>query len=1151
MTENKFWTKTINGKKFITNQERSLPSGKGHKKVFMIKWGQYLFACFTSRKEQLAWWTNTHKKMQKSGKPFEAYEVMYGDSPCSFFADIEVYCPLKADYIDSLKARIVSDVTSRCEELDEHSLVWSEDHRETKGLYKISFHVVGGSRLFRGIVKNGPMARLAVEVNTVSEKIFEDYPDISSTPKEQREMSVLDMCVYTKNRSMRGPRASKGVGSRGFLPCAGSEGRDLEDFFICKDIPVDDYRDYDFVPNIIIESAHQRAVAVDRIQTRKVAPTPAQSDLECQIQSYLSATQNTDTIKVVFNGLYGAQELPSYRVDGSGRSCHVCDKVHGSNGAFVKELPTKALLYTCMSSMKSQILPIFGRVLKTARVLDTIDPADGRVPDIRTIKDKCINIIAGMNTGKTYRANQLVEALGETLTAKMRGEDHGKSMPPRKLRVLIITCRVSMASGLDFRFKGFDQYTDTIDSDKLIIEYESLHRTDRLYDIIIIDEVRSVLTSATTYATNRSSLARNMERLKKNMAHAKKVIFSDADSDLDGAVQYFIHNNFSSYTEIRLEKPVMRRKYRLMKKSKTEKTMIDDIREGRHIVASFGSRTHMEAVEKLIHQELGIEIKIRTYAGQSPHKKELKNIEKFWPAYQVIMYTSCVTVALDYNNAVFRVFAFPKTTTMSPREMLQSIGRSRNVLTNEVVVSVDNKFKLEGRLHPNFDMDFIYDDQLNLIKEKRKTLEMMEETVDEDGRIKWVPNHITKLWAYNLAETTLKYSHWYAHFLWILEKKQLECIDETHDGECKEDYDEVLKEFTKESEEEEIATFDEIDVSCTDHGWYLNASQNQRAGVSCRYELMQLRKYKVQRFFKDSLGGKDIIFYEKHHRQIWNQLAMTKLTREDMANFWRKDLKIDKDFAKNDYKVLPLLEDLLKQMGFSGFGDRSSKVDVRGLPENKGVIEILDQITAITMNTRNRAEEPLNRVKTYLESLTGIKMDNVQKQIRGERFRQYYITDKPNIKDMLELNHTMMTDSWIQNRRESWDPKMIPEREQTTMADRWIELRQEQQRAQEEGVHVLKKVEEECEKEKQQDRKKKTITYGILYILVQTRKAVYFRVLYLYYVIYRKYITEKRHHEHKRLIQSQIVAFSSNASQKRRPTAKISDFFPEHKRATV
>lgn len=124
-----------------------------------------------------------------------------------------------------------------------------------------------------------------------------------------------------------------------------------------------------------------------------------------------------------------------------------------------------------------------------------------------------------------------------------------------------------------------------------------------------------------------------MERLKMNMAHAKKVILSDADSDLDGAVQYFIHKNFTSYTEVWLEKPVMPRKYRLMKKNKSEKTMLNDIREGRHIVASFCSRTQMEAVEKLIHHELGSNIRIRTYTGQSSHKRELKNTGKFWPEY--------------------------------------------------------------------------------------------------------------------------------------------------------------------------------------------------------------------------------------------------------------------------------------------------------------------------------------------------------------------------------------------------------------------------------------------------------------------------------------------------------------------------------------
>lgn len=41
-----------------------------------------------------------------------------------------------------------------------------------------------------------------------------------------------------------------------------------------------------------------------------------------------------------------------------------------------------------------------------------------------------------------------------------------------------------------------------------------------------------------------------------------------------------------------------------------------------------------------------------------------------------------------------------------------------------------------------------------------------------------------------------------------------------------------------------------------------------------------------------------------------------------------------------------LLENMLKHMGFTSFTDRASRVDVRGLAENKDAMEILDQITA-------------------------------------------------------------------------------------------------------------------------------------------------------------------------------------------------------------
>lgn len=157
------------------------------------------------------------------------------------------------------------------------------------------------------------------------------------------------------------------------------------------------------------------------------------------------------------------------------------------------------------------------------------------------------------------------------------------------------------------------------------------------------------------------------------------------------------------------------------------------------------------------------------------------------------------------------------------------------------------------------------------------------------------------------------------------------------------------------------------------------------------------------------------------------------------------------------------------------------------------------------------------------------------------------------MKDILEMNHTMMANSWIQNRRESLDPKRIPERQQTIVTDRSIELREDEERA-----HGLKqKEEEEREKERQRERKKNNVSSRnlcivvqtrILCIIVQTLKAECCGVFYLYYLVCRKYMAESRHCEYKRLVQSHKDAFTSTASRKRRPVAKISDFFPEPKR---
>jgi hypothetical protein len=52
-----------------------------------------------------------------------------------------------------------------------------------------------------------------------------------------------------------------------------------------------------------------------------------------------------------------------------------------------------------------------------------------------------------------------------------------------------VTNRVTLAAALKKRIPGFDHYRDTVDSDHLIVQWESLHRVsvNRQYDLVVVE----------------------------------------------------------------------------------------------------------------------------------------------------------------------------------------------------------------------------------------------------------------------------------------------------------------------------------------------------------------------------------------------------------------------------------------------------------------------------------------------------------------------------------------------------------------------------------------------------------------------------------------------------------------------------------------
>lgn len=189
---------------------------------------------------------------------------------------------------------------------------------------------------------------------------------------------------------------------------------------------------------------------------------------------------------------------------------------------------------------------------------------------------------------------------------------------------------------------GFELYTSTMNARRLVVEYESLHKLQRSYDIVYMDEVRSVLSAAVCYATNRLNATRHLDRLVELCTKAKHTILTDADSNLDCAVELFRDTVFEpeDVKTIRVPRPCMERTFTFMSKPAAFKQMYADLRAGHRVVANFASVKMLQGcMEHLKANSVIDESLITGYYAAADNKDELFDINRFWGRYQFICYT--------------------------------------------------------------------------------------------------------------------------------------------------------------------------------------------------------------------------------------------------------------------------------------------------------------------------------------------------------------------------------------------------------------------------------------------------------------------------------------------------------------------------------
>ena len=186
--------------------------------------------------------------------------------------------------------------------------------------------------------------------------------------------------------------------------------------------------------------------------------------------------------------------------------------------------------------------------------------------------------------------------------------------PDGRLRILIITARVQQAfsSMANVEELGGRIYSDEklkggllVEEDFMVTQFESLIKFQhcKKWDLVIVDEIKSIASQATADQTNKQNLAMNNVLFRAFLQNADRTLLMDAHCNFDGQVRDFVESIFEpreivahcyNYSEM-VRKVIIHDDKRVM-----IDLVINDVNAGNRIMMCFRSKSELEGVMKTL-----------------------------------------------------------------------------------------------------------------------------------------------------------------------------------------------------------------------------------------------------------------------------------------------------------------------------------------------------------------------------------------------------------------------------------------------------------------------------------------------------------------------------------------------------------------------
>jgi hypothetical protein len=453
------------------------------------------------------------------------------------------------------------------------------------------------------------------------------------------------------------------------------------------------------------------------------------------------------------------------------------------------------------------------RACKTA-IVDADPPRTekGYMGPLLDLKNKFISVMIAMNGGKSYGAIELAKANKDwTIWFVTARQSHAYALLETILK-----------ADLDCAMYLKKDWMDKLKSRIKIVQYQSLFSKLKrcpLPHMVVMDETKALADAIQCVSTNQDNLMLNWMFMKDVIHNALKVLYLDADMCHDGAayalqdvlfkhcrtttierlahdadaLQAFAAQPVEQQKILRREYPVskydMQRKLKLATGPQQWKLLVQDLVAGRRVLVVCGSSKEAAVLSKRVAEFVTGELRVGLYTSETDNNADLQHLTRCWDMYQIIIISSTITIGLDYQKLLHRVYVLPHTLSSTPQQAWQGTGRCRMCSAGEIVVRWDGD-DAQLRAITKAEIERKVKEQLEFYVERKGIVETsvrgektrLSFTLERqllDGQVGTVCCDMLTLMAHSKVERSYCHSdsEWLSYFLCIGKRKGIPIAD--------------------------------------------------------------------------------------------------------------------------------------------------------------------------------------------------------------------------------------------------------------------------------------------------------------------------------------------------------------------------------------